>query len=226
MKISEISEATGAPVSTLKMYLREGLLQPGQKSQPNQATYGPEHVKRVRTINALIRVGGLSVAATREVLAAIGSDAPLVATFAVAQRAASKDIDRGEVVQDNLATIDRVTDGWCSDPQGPGRLAAAAAVGAFEAAGQARSEEWYGRVAAAALLMAEADLDLIDSREGRAAKAETVVLGTVLGDELFAGLRRAAQEHVSNTRYGSADLPAHVRRHHRNQELPDQEGRA
>ena len=31
--------------------------------------------------------------------------------------------------------------------------------------------------------------------------AETVVVGTALGDALFAALRRAAQEHVSTTRY-------------------------
>lgn len=211
MKISEVSRATGVPLSTVKMYLREGLLQPGEKSQPNQATYGPEHVQRVRLVNGLIRVGGLSVAAAQEVIAAIDSDQPLVQTFGVAQRAATTKHSRESVEDEDLATVDAVTAGWLSNPQGPGRYAAAAAVGAFEAAGQRNGADWYQRLANAAMLVAEADLDLIDTRSGREEKAETVVLGTVLGDALFSGLRRAAQEHVSNTRYvtpGSA--PRHA----------------
>ena len=50
---------------------------------------------------------------------------------------------------------------------------------------------------------AEADIDELDARAERAAKAEIVVVGTVLGDTLFSGLRRAAQEHVSALRYAT-----------------------
>jgi hypothetical protein len=67
------------------------------------------------------------------------------------------------------------------------------------------------RYADAALLVAAADLDEVDAREGRQEKAELVVVGTALGDALFSGLRRAAQEHVSAERYfatgGIPDIP-------------------
>ncbi|WP_374947058.1 MerR family transcriptional regulator, partial [Agreia sp.] len=40
MKVSQLSAETGVPLPTIKMYLRKGLLQPGDKTEPNQAEYG------------------------------------------------------------------------------------------------------------------------------------------------------------------------------------------
>ena len=71
----------------------------------------------------------------------------------------------------------------------------------FESLGQRDERNWFSRYAAAALLVAEADLDQVEARGSREAMAETVVIGTVLGDALFSGLRRAAQEHVSTLRH-------------------------
>ncbi|MFV2121743.1 MerR family transcriptional regulator, partial [Streptomyces sp. Act-28] len=56
---------------TIKYYVREGLLPAGELSSPNQARYDESHVRRLRLVRALIEVGGLSVAAIREVLEAI-----------------------------------------------------------------------------------------------------------------------------------------------------------
>src|SRR3954451_25299257 len=97
MKISQLSVRTGVTLATLKMYLREGLLPPGQKAGPNQADYTEVHVARVRMLRALLRVGGLSVASAREVVAAVESGLPLSPTFAVAQRAATPGADLGSV---------------------------------------------------------------------------------------------------------------------------------
>lgn len=201
MKISELSERTGVSLPTLKMYLREGLLPQGVKSGPNQASYDDAHVQRVRLVHGLLRVGGLSIAAARDVVSAIDSGGPLVHTFGVAQEAASTPVDRERTSDLALTTVDRLTQGWDFHADGPGRHLAANAIAAFESAGQHDAARWYERYVEAALLIAQADLDLVDSRDGREAKAETVVLGTVLGDTLLAGLRRAAQEHIANTRY-------------------------
>ena len=203
MRMAELSATTGVPVATVKMYLRERLLPPGEKTGPNQSDYGDEHVTRVRMVQALMRVGGISLATAREVLAAIDSDMSLHDAFGVAQRAATRPVDSGSVSEAALDRIDRVLAQWNHHPDSVGRLAAAQAVEAFEASGQVQTDAWLHRYAAAALEIAEADLDVIDAREGRDAKAETVVIGTVLGDALFAGLRRAAQEHVSSLRYST-----------------------
>ena len=71
MKISELSNATAIPIPTLKFYLREGLLQQGKLSSPNQADYDEAHVRRANLIRALREVAGLSIAKIRAIVAAL-----------------------------------------------------------------------------------------------------------------------------------------------------------
>jgi DNA-binding transcriptional MerR regulator len=68
MRMQDLSRATGLPVPTVKYYLREGLLAPGERVAPNQARYGAAHVRRLRQVRALLEVCGLSVAEVRELL--------------------------------------------------------------------------------------------------------------------------------------------------------------
>jgi hypothetical protein len=141
------------------------------------------------------------VAAARGVIDAVDSDLPLAHSFGVAQRAVSAKIDPRDIGPEALAGIDRLIEGWRVSRDNPGRLAAARVLETFESLGQRDEGNWLSRYAAAALLVAEADLDLVEARASREAMAETVVIGTVLGDALFSGLRRAAQEHVSALRH-------------------------
>lgn len=200
MRMSELSRTTDTPVATVKYYLREGLLPPGIRTSPNQAQYGDEHVRRIRLIRALLGPGGLDVATAREVIGAIDSDLPLPHVFGVAQRAASVRVDERDVDATALEHADDLLAELAIHPSNPGRAATAAVLRAFEAVSP-RDVDWYRRYVEAALLVAEADLDLVERRATRDEKAETVVVGTALGDALFAALRRAAQEHVSTTRY-------------------------
>lgn len=68
MRIGELARRAGVPAPTIKYYTREGLLPAGERTGPNQVRYGEAHVRRLRLIRALLDVGGLSVAAAREVL--------------------------------------------------------------------------------------------------------------------------------------------------------------
>jgi DNA-binding transcriptional MerR regulator len=68
VRISELSERSGVPVSTVKFYLREGLLPPGERSAPNQARYDASHLARLELIRALREVAGLGIEVVREVL--------------------------------------------------------------------------------------------------------------------------------------------------------------
>jgi DNA-binding transcriptional MerR regulator len=199
--MAELSRASGIPVATIKFYLRERLLPPGERTGPNQSRYGEEHLRRLRLIRGLLDVGGLSVAAAREVIEAVNSEIPLAHSFGAAQRSVSARIDPDDVAPDALAAVDRVIEGWRVSRDNPGRLAAARVLETFDSLGQQDERNWVSRYAAAALLVAEADLDQVAARSSREAMAETVVVGTVLGDALFAGLRRAAQEHVSALRH-------------------------
>lgn len=207
MRMAELSAAAGIPVATIKYYMREGILPAGEHSGPNQASYGDSHVRRLRLIRGLIDVGGLSVAATRRVIDEIDSDHTLAETFDVAQRTVSDEIDPASLDPAALHRIDDLLAGWHLYPGNPGRLAAARVLTTFESVGQSDERGWFRRYAEAALIVAEADLDEIDARDDRDSKVETVIVGTVLGDALFAALRRAAQEHVTTKRYGAPQSP-------------------
>ncbi|QCX74537.1 hypothetical protein C9F11_04170 [Streptomyces sp. YIM 121038] len=71
MKISELSQRTGVPVASIKYFRRQGLLPAGRATAATLAEYGEEHVQRLRLIKALTTLGGLSIAATGDVLAAV-----------------------------------------------------------------------------------------------------------------------------------------------------------
>lgn len=199
--MAELSNVSGVPVATIKFYLRERLLPAGERTGPNQSRYAEEHLRRLRLIRGLLEVGGLSVATARGVIDAVDSELPLGHTFGVAQRAVSAHIDPGDVGPEALARVDGLIAGWQVSADNPGRLAAARVLETFEALDQRDEGSWLSRYAAAALLVAEADLDQVEARGSREAMAETVVIGTVLGDALFSGLRRAAQEHISALRH-------------------------
>ncbi|WP_371820917.1 MerR family transcriptional regulator [Tsukamurella sp. PLM1] len=55
MKLSELSTETGVSTASLKYYLRESLLAPGDPVTRTQSEYGPAHVERVRLIRAWSR---------------------------------------------------------------------------------------------------------------------------------------------------------------------------
>ncbi|WP_405164309.1 MerR family transcriptional regulator [Nocardia sp. NBC_01499] len=71
MKLSELSERSDVPIASIKFYRREGLLPPGRALGATTAEYDEDHLRRLKLIRALIRFGGLSVAAVRDVLAAL-----------------------------------------------------------------------------------------------------------------------------------------------------------
>lgn len=68
MRISDLSRHSDVPISTIKFYIREGLLPTGEHTHRNQARYGEEHLERLELISALRDVAGLSLPVVREVL--------------------------------------------------------------------------------------------------------------------------------------------------------------
>jgi DNA-binding transcriptional MerR regulator len=218
MRISELSERSGVATATIKFYLRERLLAAGELSSPNQASYSDAHLARLRLIRALIDVGGLSVPGARAVLDAIDDERmPLDWAFGVAQRALPRAFGSNDDAATDAAATDAaapdghgagaaIVDGLIRDAglsvsdENPGRGITARVLDRFEAVGHPELFDIVPAYLRAALIVAEADLDSVDANDTRARKAETVVVGTVLGDSLLAGLRRIAQEHVSHRR--------------------------
>ena len=204
MKISELAARTGIPLATVKFYQREGLLPPGEKSAPNQAEYGEAHVQRLNLIRALMGVGGLGIAATKEVIDAFES-VSLGWAFGVAQRAISgasrpQDPDPSPASRERVVALVK-EQGWNVEDANPGIDIVARALDGFAAMGLDVPPDYLASFASAAAEAAEADMKLLEDLPNPEQAAEVMVVGTVLGDPLFAGLRRIAQEHASRDHF-------------------------
>lgn len=204
MRVAELSRRSGVPVPTIKFYLREGLLPPGERTAPNQARYGPQHLRRLRLIRALVEVGGLGVEAVRTVLAAVDADLPQHEVLGAAHRAlsATPALPDDEAAAAALADVDRflAERGWQVAPDAPSRRDLARVLLALRGLGRRADAEVFAAYADAADALAARELDALADADDAAGAVERVVVGTVLFETALAALRRLAQEHHSARR--------------------------
>lgn len=200
MRLAELSESSGVAVATLKYYLREGLLHPGEAVSRTQADYDETHVERVRLVRALSEVGGLSLATIGEVLAMItdpGTDHLHVMRMAqrsLAGKSRTPDLSaKPEHVDRVRAWIGRRD--WQVDPADPFIDDLARAWAACDSAGLGLDEDRLDGYADSVEGVARIDVATVP--EDPEAAVRQVVLGTVLVDPVLASLRRLAQQHVS-----------------------------
>ena len=66
---------SGLPVPTIKYYLREGLLPPGEAVGATRSRYEESHVRRLRLVRALTEVAGMRLEDVHRVLAALDDPA-------------------------------------------------------------------------------------------------------------------------------------------------------
>jgi DNA-binding transcriptional MerR regulator len=86
MQLRELSEAAGTTPATIKFYLREGLLPPGDTVHATRASYSPKHIKRLQLIHALRRIVGLSIEQVHGILTLADDGVPQLALLAHVQR--------------------------------------------------------------------------------------------------------------------------------------------
>ncbi|MET0694229.1 MAG: MerR family transcriptional regulator [Propionibacteriaceae bacterium] len=217
MKMAELSATSGFPVATIKYYLREGLLPAGATTGRNQADYGEEHVSRLRLIRVLQSVGGMSVAKVRELLAAVDTpELPLLEVLGTMQEnlaLPTSSLDNETGLTAAARQIDTMIDsrGWGSWAGDPNRTEAARLLATWSGLSPSIADstlsDLLNAYAEAAEIVAERDLDLVRQHAERDAMVDIAVVGTVVGDALFAVLRRLAQVHVSQKHFPPATLP-------------------
>jgi len=210
MRIAELSRRTGVSSASIKHYVREGLLPAGERIGYNQTAYDEHHVVRLRLIRALLDTGGLSVAAARDVLAAVDDvRAPVVQVMAVAQRSVSAPTTaptRASLERVRALAADR---GWCVDDDNPGVAQCAEVLDRFADIGRDDLAAMLERYAGPALEVARGDLDAVAAHpHDRDRMVETVAVGTALGDAMLQGLRRMAQEHLARASSPDARVSA------------------
>jgi DNA-binding transcriptional MerR regulator len=205
MRVAELSRRTGVSVASIKYYLREGLLPAGERTGPNQADYGDAHVHRLRLVRALLDVGGISVAAAKEVLGVVDDeqmtlhDALGVAQDAVMRRSEPLEDEAGvraEKVLDDLAA----RRGWHVSPENPGRRAVVDVLATLERLDHGEVGGLLESYAAAVEGFADEEVGAVVVEEDRGRSVEGVVTGIVLGGALLLGLRGMAQENASRQR--------------------------
>jgi DNA-binding transcriptional MerR regulator len=204
VKISELSRESGVPVASIKWFKREGLLPEGRATSVTMVEYGPDHVKRLRLIKALTTVGGLSIAATREVLVAIDEarspaqtlkavsyamSVPLGGRSATADAEGAGEADARTEVDELIAAM-----GWDVDGESPHLKGLAATLREMERMGVGLPPDElvsYARLAGSA---ARLDIERAASADDPMALAERAATSLALSGPLLELLRRVAQE--------------------------------
>lgn len=206
MRISELARRVGVPVGTVKFYLREGLLHGGTLTSATQAQYDESHVDRLALIRVLVGTGGLSLAATRQVLDVIDHPPSSPHDLAgAAHHALGPKVEPTEAGREKAqAVLDRL--GWQVYPDAPAIGQLASALDALAAVGFAAVDEMVERYARSAAELAEGDVAGVPT--GSPAEAvRYVVTGTILFEPLLLALRRLAQEDASARRFGGGYRP-------------------
>jgi DNA-binding transcriptional MerR regulator len=213
MRIADLSRESGVPVPTIKYYVREGLLPPGELTSPNQAQYDDDHLRRLKLIRALTETGGLSITATRGVLAAASSPgrslhdalgkAQYATTPSCGRQASPGARDAATRQADELIT----RRGWQVKPGSPARQLLAEVLATLRDLGDDDLLSLADAYAGPAEQIAAADLQAILDRPTLDARLEGVIIGGVLGDILLAALRRLAQENASSHAARAAGQP-------------------
>ena len=220
MRISELSRRSGVSIPTIKYYLRDGLLPAGRPTAANQAEYDEDHVRRLRLIRSLIGVRGLSVSATKDVLAAVDEqqgDVHLLLGLVLgalpversgrpprrdgAAEPAGAGAAAGDAAEDVAALTAEM--GWKTSPNPPAAQVVAETLETMRALGV--DYDWRSLVPYAELAdrAARLDLDQLPDAGDPLQQAERAVLLTVLLEPALLALRRLAQEHHSALRFGN-----------------------
>ncbi|MEU7485823.1 MerR family transcriptional regulator [Streptomyces sp. NPDC042319] len=206
MRIGELSRRTGVAVPTIKYYVREGLLPAGRLTSPNQADYDETHERRLRLVRGLLEVGGLSVSAVREVLAAVeDTDRPVHKVLGAAHNSltpppGAESEELAGAREAVAALIERR--GWQAAADHPAGEALAAALATLRSLGHGRFEEMLDVYADACERIATADLAYVGAVAEVERLIESVVVGTVIGDAVLSAMRRLAHTDASARIYG------------------------
>lgn len=202
MRVAELSRTSGVPVPSIKYYLRAGLLPPGERTAPNQADYDDRHVHRLRLIRALIEVGGLSVAAVKEVLESVDAQGAnlheaLGSAFAATLPVrTAEESDHAETARRTAAElIER--HGWLVRPDSKNLDALVSALAVMYQLQQHDVATIVELYADHADKLAAREVAWVAERGDIDAVVEAAVVGTFIGGAVFNAMRVIVHESVS-----------------------------
>lgn len=218
MRLAELSRRSGVPVASIKFYLREGLLDPGAPVSARQAEYGEPHLRRLRLVRAMLKVGGMSVNQARDVLAvaddpAFGRRERLgIGLYMLPPRIAAPgpqdpQAEQWRAVHDELRDLLIGELGWTLYGTAPALDTLTRAVVALRQLGYRCRPEDLRKYALALRPIAAKEYAFVDEIEDLDEAIEATVAYTVLYEPIILSLRRLAHEDASaESSSGSASV--------------------
>lgn len=199
MLVSELAERADVPLATVKYYLREGLLPPGDVVGPRRAEYDEAHVQRLRILRLLREIGGVPVSSLRVVMDALDDEGlPIHDVMTLTADVITAGPEPGAQDASSLAIVDEVIDtmSWAVRPESVDRLRLAALVAALNGPGPlVVNVEVLRYYAGVADQLARTEVRHIDYTRDRAELLEEMITGSVLFGQIFGLLRQMSQEH-------------------------------
>jgi DNA-binding transcriptional MerR regulator len=197
--ISELSQRSRLPVATVKFYLREGLLPPGEAVGATRAHYDESHLRRLRLIRALVEMAGLRLEEVRSILAAVDDDSlPMHEVVGSAHSRLSESSDAPSASAASRSRVEALVRRrrWRIAPDSAHKEALARALDALDVLEYPVTDDLLDGYAAALATTAEREVGaLADSSAEQA--TEMAVVGTLLLEPVVLVIRRMAQESVS-----------------------------
>lgn len=202
MWMAELAARSGLSVATIKFYLREGLLPPGEATGATRSRYDESHVRRLRLIRALTEVAGLRLETVRQVLEGIdGAGSWHEAVGSAHTRLGAPLEDEAMASAASLARVDALMarQGWQLAAGHPQARLLARALDVLEDLGHPASDLLLDLYANAMRPIAAHEVLAVRELEGADVERsiEAAVIGTLLQEPLLLGIRRIAQENVS-----------------------------
>ncbi|MGW7070317.1 MerR family transcriptional regulator [Streptomyces sp. NPDC054855] len=211
MRLAELSTRSGVSTATIKYYLREGLLPPGHRVTATQAEYDEKHLRRLRLVRALIQVGRVPIASTKEVLTALEDDSldhnSRLGTAVWALPHGPETAEDDPHAQAARRTVDALLArlDWehaqAYGAHSPAYGMLVTAVTTLARLGYPCAVEDLAPYARAGRQLAVSDLDLIERYESSDEQLQAAVALTVLYEPVLLALRRIAQAEESNQRF-------------------------
>ncbi|MFC8955157.1 MerR family transcriptional regulator [Streptomyces sp. NPDC057101] len=203
MRIAELSRASGVSTATIKYYIREGLLPAGLLTSSNQARYTEDHVHRLLLIRALLDQGGLTISRIRSIVTALDDpDATFDPRTLTVGGPYAGPLAPLTADPRTVATVRSLIErqGWNAAVDSPEFAAVVDLLDVLGELGQKRFTDRLDDYAEAADRVAAVDEEVLRSCDDSRSRAESRVVGTVLGDSLLSALRRLARTGRSTPR--------------------------
>lgn len=202
MRLADLATRSSISASTIKYYLRIGLLHPGEQQSSTWSTYDDSHLHRLALIRALSGVAGLPLESVRRVLEVVNDESiELHDALGTAQWLLSPTVTEeptSHSTQRVNALIDRHR--WQLSANSPHRRVLADALDRLDQLAFTAPDALLDQYAQLLSTLAPSEVGPITSDTDRTSAIEHLIVGTLLYEPLLTTMRRMAHESDSAQR--------------------------